>query len=513
MAKTAIRLFVSVVAIIILASVFLSALPTSALVLPDVDLSVERVVPAVEGGKTASFNIILSNHEAENITVRLFVTGPFINSWSPAYEYYPIIVQAGQDYVVPFTMTPGVNATPATYTYDVKGQIEYTPGQFRDIQPTKLELTVLPEVENVEVGPINITLLLSSQHFSPGDDVTGTLWVANARKIQISKLRITVQLLSINADGKITTAYSNLREEPFSSDPFSMNISVPLDDHIAPGTYIVKVIIVSSETNISGSVQSRITVGSVSNVAKTRSVENNILGRTVKIRVQNNGNVPESGNVTERIPWFERILTSFPAEGKPAVITRADSSFFSGFIMRWDYLNLAPGASVLTPYTYSVSYLPVALIVLLLLLLIVATIQTASPVSVEKTVVKQILGAKSLKAKVALNIRNVSGKDLKEVTLIDYIPALAGPDDFGTIKPANIKKHMGSTVVQWDLSTLKAKEERLITYSLATNYGVLGRVVLPSAVIRFTLPSGKRNSAISNVTECGTESARGKKPR
>lgn len=496
-------LFLMVLAV----SLLLVQIPTAsyALVLPDVDLDVDNIIPTVEAGQKASFRVVITNNEAEAITMRLFITGPYMMSWMQNYEYYPIIVQPEQSYAIPIQIIPDVNADIGVYEYTVSGDVHYGE-ETREMKPTTFTMKVMEDVDELEMGALTIRLSLDRQEYTPGDEVSGTLTMSDVR-IPITTVLLNVQLLA--SDGEANPVEQQW-DTPFTQDPFTTSINLPLDEHIPPDSYLVKVTVTSDQT-ILGTVQSWIEVSTVSNVAQHRDVDTGILGRTIRITLENAGNVLENGTVTERVNWFDKLLTSTPKENRPA-IDKAQDSFFSDYLLQWEYADLAAGEITIVPYTYSVSYLPIVLLVLLVLILIGATIHTMSPVSIEKNVIKQSLGTKALKAKIALNVKNVSGRPLKEVTLIEYIPALAKPDDFGTIQPANIQNRAGSKIVQWDLNSLKPKEERLITYTLVTNYGVLGRVALPAAVVRYTLPSGKRSSTRSNPAECGSTIAKKRVP-
>ena len=90
--------------------------------------------------------------------------------------------------------------------------------------------------------------------------------------------------------------------------------------------------------------------------------------------------------------------------------------------------------------------------------------------------------------KVLINIRNRGNVSLNNVRIVDKVPnSIKAPTQYGTLKPNHVKASPEGSIMVWDLPNVRAGEEKVISYRLEGKIQVLGKIVLPSAVAKYTL--------------------------
>jgi hypothetical protein len=264
---------------------------------------------------------------------------------------------------------------------------------------------------------------------------------------------------------------------------------------MSPGDYNVVAQLVSDTGQIAIA-RKTLTIGTVRKVDQKRALQTGILSHKISIYTENLGNVPVTGTIVEKINWYEKyLMTVNPA---PNFVPAGGNTLN----LVWSYDNLKPGERTQT-FSYSISYLPLVLGIILLLLLALLAWQRVKPLSISKEVIKQRIAQNVLEATLTLHVKNNTDKEMRSVTLTDYVPNLAKPVEFGTAKPKETKSDKLETALVWPLGDLKGNEERVISYKLRTTVGVLGAIDLPAANLVFEAPGKKRGFVRSNTAECG----------
>ncbi len=202
------------------------------------------------------------------------------------------------------------------------------------------------------------------------------------------------------------------------------------------------------------------------------------LKKDVTLTVRNPGNVKQIQDVRVPISFFEALVTSgmeIVKEGKQRHLTQE--------------VTLEPGET--TTISAVTNYrLPLYVLVGVLLLVILYQL-LKSPVQLQKRATAH--QGELSEIKVTLDVKNISGKHVKEVRITDLVPSIANLEkglQLGTITPHDIKHTTKGTKVHWLIPELEPKEHRLITYSLRAKFNIVGTLSLPRATAEFR--KGKR---------------------
>ena len=98
-------------------------------------------------------------------------------------------------------------------------------------------------------------------------------------------------------------------------------------------------------------------------------------------------------------------------------------------------------------------------------------------------------------AKVILLVKN-TGKEVSNAKIIESIPPFTEimGDRFGTIKPAEIRKHS----VIWDIPFMAAKEEFILSYIVYSKVSILGKIDVAPAIATYQTGKGIMKESKSN---------------
>lgn len=472
-------------AALFIVSIVVVAVPSYALVF-DIDLNVEPLIPAVPGGVTSQFNVKVINNENRAVDYTITVTGSYM-SWVQNYEYFGN-VPANFTRLIPIKITPSLETPPGDYQYSVRGTVKID-GKDYNLPEKVFTVTVLKSGEKF-IGAAVMAIYPEKESYGPGE--------AARIVVHISKLTLAPESLSVDLrllDPKGSPVYEYLLPLSAQPEPIVLMHDIPISIRMPPGDYLV-VADLKSDSGIVGTVRKTISISTVNKPEQRRTAEVSALGKKVVVKVENTGNVPVTGEIREPMRWYERFLLT--ANPTPILETGAGGYYW----IVWKYANVMPGDLTRT-YTYSISYVPVVLAVMLVILLAVAAWQTVRALSVTKEVIRQKISPTTLEASISVHVKNLSDRTIRDVVLVDALPGMARPLEFTTAKPANVKKEENKTLMEWTLGDLKPREERVITYTMHTTFGVVGLIALPVATVRFTGADGKRRHTSSGVVECG----------
>lgn len=255
---------------------------------------------------------------------------------------------------------------------------------------------------------------------------------------------------------------TSYEQKKFSYDLF------PGKSNILAGSYILK----AAFRDLKG--HKKLLEGKIIVIAqKNIIIEDKSSGWIIKkhfVSKTNAGNTRERVIITEEKNLFTKLFTSFDVE--------PDSAISDGIktIYSWDK-QVEPGTSLIV--TIRTNYfVPLALIIVIFLFVFGYKRYKESAVIVRKSIhpIRTATGDFALKIK--LNIHAI--KNIDKLTIIDSIPRMFKVyKDFGLIKPTKI--NVSDRRIHWSLGELKQGEERVVTYVLYSNIGVVGSFALPSA--------------------------------
>ena len=163
-------------------------------------------------------------------------------------------------------------------------------------------------------------------------------------------------------------------------------------------------------------------------------------------------------------------------------------------------VRLGPGKT--TTIQIVKSYRPLAYLAIVLIIILIVWLAFKNPIVLKKSVknVEMAEGGIS-RMRVVLRIKNRSRKMIRNIEIIDKIPAICMLERRSeeTLKPTKVFQFPGGTAISWNLHQLDPKEEILLDYELKTKLRVVGDFQLKPFIARH----GSKKSA-SNVVDVYT---------
>lgn len=217
--------------------------------------------------------------------------------------------------------------------------------------------------------------------------------------------------------------------------------------------------------------------------------------------VKNGGNVLNTQEVMVPVSFLEAWLET----GDAKIKKEQGQRYFT-----WE-VTLGPNEN--TPVYSAIDYRIIIYVAVVLALLIWFTIYASSPLVVKKHAIvtkKDAEGALS-EIKVTIEVKNKSNLQVKDVSVIDLVPAYAnylkGGKDVdemeASVRPQKVTHGREGTQVIWSLSDLDAKEQRVMSYHLKAKLNILGAISLPRATAEYMRKGGKKRKAYSNIFKLG----------
>ncbi len=217
--------------------------------------------------------------------------------------------------------------------------------------------------------------------------------------------------------------------------------------------------------------------------------------------VKNSGNVLNAQEVKVPVSLLRAWLETGDAEVKK----ESGQRYFT-----W---AVTLGSNESTAVYSTIDYRIMVYIAVVLALLIWFCIYASSPLAVKKVATvtqKDEEGALS-GVKVTVEVRNKSGKQIKDVSVVELVPAYASYLKGGkeveemetSAHPQRVTHGKEGTQVVWSLGDLDAKEQRVMSYHLKAKLNILGAISLPRAVAEYMRKGGKKRKAYSNVFKLG----------
>ena len=89
--------------------------------------------------------------------------------------------------------------------------------------------------------------------------------------------------------------------------------------------------------------------------------------------------------------------------------------------------------------------------------------------------------------KVILTLKNRGSMSVNDIRVVDNMPrSVKAPTQYGSVRPIHVKASPEGTVMVWDVASVRAGQEFIITYRLEGNIDT-HRLLLPSAKAKYTL--------------------------
>jgi len=319
----------------------------------------------------------------------------------------------------------------------------------------------------------------------PREKVRMRIGLANQNNLDYPEIRVLVNSKFINEEIKTSLA-------PQEDKTIELLKEIP--PKTAPQPDKIVVALLRGNRSIETKSQTVEIIG-YSNIVREDKTVKSFLKTVNKIKFTNIGNIPSLEPLKANTTAFKSLFTI--TKPKTYSAKEGDSRVFV-----WEH-DIAPYESF--EVSTVESYRALFLVIILGIAMVVVYFMYRSPMIFRKAVtnITKAHGGIS-QMQISLSIKNRGNSTMNNIEVVDIIPALVNLETgllIGTLHPSKIeKKEKIGTTVKWDIKSLDAGEERVITYKVTSRLPILGGITLPIANSKF-LYQTKVNSAKSNVHE------------
>ncbi len=431
---------------------------------------IDKVAPGTE----ASLELTLQNDGHEKLVLDLS-KDPFVNLPDSIFEYITLDPNRVE-------LLPGKSET-VNVNFKIKRTVRTDESYSTFIKATVLgdiskniKHNLIIRVEPPEdVVTMNIKPML---RVKPGSHYEIELNLTNNLNVLLSEIELFIAS-DFFEDAK------TLKILPLSTRSELFKFKVP--ESVKPGKYGLSVRLYFDK-QLADKQTFNFDVSTISNVDFQTETGKSFLKRWLIVRKSNLGNVEAEESYSMQLSWFQKVFASFNPE--PTLI--------DDYGAHWQFV-VQPN----TEYTIKVTinYQPFFWVLIILFVFGMFSYYILTRGVIVK---KEILKLKSTKEgaselRVMIHIKNNSRKTLKHVNLIEILPHHIHPKThFDTLKPNKVQKGAPGIRLLWEIPEIVKSEERIITYSVETKVGVLGKVTLPPAMLRFKTSGNKVGSIKSN---------------
>jgi len=352
---------------------------------------------------------------------------------------------------------------------DIKRVFEISAYQFSD--PSKkysTKLEVLPKREST----ICLTSLnLSDSLVEPEKNLIITSKIKNFGKTDL-QLRVKIFV----EDKKIYDSIITL--EKLSEEVIQQSFFV--SKSLKPGKYSVKVLVYDMDNKLIDMMESQFEIAKVITIEQMSFNKASFMESTNTIKFKNSGNV--ESNTQYYSIFIPKIL-------QPFVKISAD------YIKQDDLYkiiipSLKPGQEF--SFSFSVVLYPIWIVAAIIIASIIFIYFKYYTILIEKRIFE-----KEGEFKVKIQVKNARKMKLKNVVLIDRVPALFKlSKEFEFFEPKIVKKATGFELI-WEIGDLNPGEERIITYKIKPIIELVGKFKLPKAILKFKEGRAEKQIAIS----------------
>ncbi len=269
-----------------------------------------------------------------------------------------------------------------------------------------------------------------------------------------------------------------------------LEFPVQLPEHAGEGEYPVTVTVFDGDMLL-GTYADVLAVSEYGDLTEVVVDSSSFLRTSTSVTQTNEGNAVYSAPFVREFSLVEKMFTTFSPT--PSSVAKQNGYY----AVTWD-VSLLAGETITISYVTSYR-LAVGVVLLLMVLGFAWYYFSRRTVTVAKKVVSvQPKKGKLSTLKVTLVVNNTSSRNLKNVKLLDRVPnTKVAPQRYGTLKP-KVKKGVKSVSLLWEIPTLRAGEERVITYEVKSSLHFSGSLLLPAAVARYR-DGSRREMSVSNT--------------
>jgi len=432
----------------------------------DLEVSHELLTEDVYPGEFTRINIVITNNQA---TDDYFKVGPNV------LEMYPLLSFSAFQDVIPQVRSQidigSHQQVKLPFDIYIRDGIEpdrrYTLN-FNIKSGTNKELKVKYPVSVDVVSPEELVKVTTDMpdEITPGKEVVFNVNFRNQANLLVDPIELYIdsELFSKQYSEKLySTPYELKKTLRFTPEPTTK-----------PGKYEMGIRAYKGKT-LRGKLVKTFNVMPNPDITSKVETTSGFLTRTITVTKENIGNVALDEHYALPLTWFQKIMTSHNYE--PQKITPGT--------LEWVF-TIQPAEKIVL--TITTDYRAFFFTLVGLFIIVIGIIYyVRRGVLVKKAIfrLKDEKGAVT-ELKVMIHIINRTGKTIKDVKLLDIVPNLITlSKEFGTLKPNKFQKGSKSSRLIWEIGALEQKEERVISYKVKPGLHIIGKIVLPAALLRY----------------------------
>lgn len=329
-------------------------------------------------------------------------------------------------------------------------------------------------------SPVFVLELVSNKFaYDPEETAAITTTITNIGNVPSEEYALQT---TITKNGETIKRFDNFVTSIAEKSKRSFINEYTFEKYATPGTYSISSILKNSLGFTISSKSINLKVNEVYKLPTeytSKKVSIGFLAVSIEIKIKNEGNVKTpSFYVNESVPSFAKDL--FDPEVEPNFQILKNGRIVYG----WLIPTLQPKQEVTIRYQFRMWH------VWLGLLVIGAIVYFAFKFVFAPTAIKKykhfgpITGKKEIL--VTIEARNRSMQEIRDLVIRDFAPAIVKVvPRFDTVRPA-MKESAAGTELIWKFDSLKAGEERVLTYRIKPVIDIIGTLRLPSVEIRYT---------------------------
>lgn len=463
--------------LLVLLTILCSSLVYSANVLFTAEISPEE--QSIKANESATFSLKIAHEGASPETFELFSQDIV---WDVQTEKALSISPGKDGDSVKFTMRP-LYVAPGYYGIPLTVRQAGTSNSVKKVVRLRLQD---PYGDKSGYIPAIKGLLKLNKQINPSEEVVISLQLENQNMRDLSKLDVKLRSKLLNKDVVTTLAPLEKKELEFN---------LVLDPKTPPQKDLMKISLFAYEGERSYQFDiplEEYEIVSYGRVDKKLSEEESFLKKTVKISLENIGNIARKEIVAEKKSFFPSLFTKVSPDAK-----REKGEY------NWEVLlNVGETQTI----TLTTNYWPLFIFGVVLFCALFAYYLLRSPVVLKKKA--KIVNTKEggiSELKIILSVKNRSSKHVNNIRIIDMVPKLA--EYVKHLEPGTLQPYKDQTPTQqgsllhWKIDSIDPRGDVLITYRIKNTLSVLEGLTLPVAVAKFEIASHMERSTKSNVVE------------
>jgi hypothetical protein len=314
---------------------------------------------------------------------------------------------------------------------------------------------------------VEIEKILVKGDLYPTGTVDVEIYIKNFKKTSVQNVGLMGSVVSTFPIMEFSEVINRIDPE----ESVVIKRQLKLEKFAPPGMYTVQATISDPERG-SESLNQIFTVTQRAIIEEISGQQSLGVGNSFLINVVNNGNAIKDEYVVERtLSDFE---STFYFGDQPSSINEN--------IYRWVFYNIKPGDE--RTVSYSINYLPLLLLIALIIIAVWYMAFRLLTLRIKKYIMQKKIISQGSEFTVGINIKNSSGRRIKEIVVSDFVPSVFSVKDTPGVNPK--KKKTGTGIeLTWKINELANGEERIFSYKIIPMFGVTNAIMLPQANVKF----------------------------